>query len=239
MESPSPPPLTVLVEYQIRKETTSADEWLAVWAKRGEDALAGEPETLSYEALRSSDVAENILVYERYQNGQQSIDAHVARPAHANLMVEMGAAKMTKRRVMTNVFADVPGYGWWSRPERSQTMRGSDIAVTFIVTRFDNEQAKADYVGLTSEHATYCQSAEPDTLVYGGGIAQDDADRGPEIKAGDLLFVAAFADPAAAEKHSIDPRHLALLPRLEQIPRQRVMVQQYRTTGTGFLWTQR
>lgn len=237
MESTSP--LTALVEFEVRKETTSVETWLEVWRKRGQDALEGEPETTAYEALRASEAAENILIFERYQYGQKSIDAHIARPAHASLMAEMGEARMTKRNVMSHVFCDIPDYGWWSRPDRNQTMSDRDILMTLLVTRFPNEKARADYVKLTGDHADYCRDAEPDTLIYSGGLAQSDANRGPGIKAGDLLFVAAFADEAAAEKHRIDPVHLALQPKLQEIPRERVMVQQYLTTGSGFLWTER
>ena len=231
--------MTALVEYQVRTATTSVEDWLQVWGRRAEDALAGEPETAAYEALGSLETADNILIFERYLNGQQSIDAHTSRPAHAQLMEEMGAGNMTRRRVMTNLFDDIPDYGWWSRPEQDPTMRDSNLLVTLLVTRFPDVQARADYIRLTGDHADYCQEIEPGTLVYSGGIARMDADRGPTIKAGDLLFVAAFADEVAAEKHSIDPQHLALQPKLLEIPRERVMVQHYRTTGAGFLWNDR
>ncbi|MGK0343897.1 MAG: quinol monooxygenase YgiN, partial [Candidatus Azotimanducaceae bacterium] len=78
-------PLTALVEYQVRTETTSVNEWLDVWRNRGEDALAGEPETSSYEAAVSDQDTDHVLVFERYTNGRASIDAHLARPAHNTL----------------------------------------------------------------------------------------------------------------------------------------------------------
>jgi|TARA_B110000438_G_scaffold65972_1_gene66494 hypothetical protein len=46
---------------------------------------------------------------------QSSIDAHVVRPAHATLMETMGERTMTRRRSMSNLFADIEGYGWWDR----------------------------------------------------------------------------------------------------------------------------
>ncbi len=233
----SPPsPITVLVEYEIRAETTTMEEWLQVWSHRGEDALLGEPETSAYEALTSLQEAQQVLIFERYVNGDASVQAHIARPAHATLMETMGARRMTRRRVMTNVFADVDGYGWWARPEQVATMRDSGIQVTTIVTRFADDVSRQKYIDLTGAHADYCQTMEPGTLIYAGGIAVRDSDRGPEIKAGDLLFVAAFADEAAAEQHRVDVEHLKLQRKLEEIARERVLVQSYKTTGCGFLW---
>ena len=63
-----------------------------------------------------------------------------------------------------------------------------------------------------------------------------DADRGPDVRAGDLVFVAVFADEAAAVQHRDDPRHQALQPKLERIGRERTFWQTYRTTGKGYLW---
>ena len=34
-------PLTAIVEYQIRKENTTLEDWLAEWEKRAEDAWVG------------------------------------------------------------------------------------------------------------------------------------------------------------------------------------------------------
>ena len=38
-------PLTVLVEFEIRNDTTTMAQWLDVWGARGLDALGHEPET--------------------------------------------------------------------------------------------------------------------------------------------------------------------------------------------------
>ena len=43
-------PMTAIVEYQVRRETTTVDEWLVEWDKRAEDAQSGEPETSAYAA---------------------------------------------------------------------------------------------------------------------------------------------------------------------------------------------
>jgi quinol monooxygenase YgiN len=229
-------PITVLVEYEIRAENTTMDEWLQVWSHRGEDALFGEPDTSAYEALISLQEERQVLIFERYTNGDASVQAHIARPAHATLMEVMGERRMTRRRVMTNLFADVNGYGWWGRPEQVATMREGGIQLTILVTRFADDVSRQQYIELTGAHAKYCRTMEPGTLVYAGGIAMRDSDRGPDIKAGDLLFVAAFADEASAEKHRVDVEHVKLQKKLEEIERERVLVQSYKTTGSGFLW---
>ena len=43
-------PMTAVVEFQIRPENTTMEEWLDEWQKRAEDALECEPETTAYEA---------------------------------------------------------------------------------------------------------------------------------------------------------------------------------------------
>ena len=43
-------PLTTIVEYQIRPENTTLEEWLLEWNKRAEDARSGEDETSAYAA---------------------------------------------------------------------------------------------------------------------------------------------------------------------------------------------
>ncbi|MFT6644235.1 MAG: quinol monooxygenase YgiN [Patiriisocius sp.] len=229
-------PLTALVEYQVRSETTSVNEWLDVWQGRGEDALAGEPETSCYEAAVSDQDTDQVLVFERYTNGRASIDAHIARPAHTTLMETMGGRKMTRRRVMSNQFVDIDDYGWWSRAIDESPMRDVDVLITLIGTRFASDEMKQRYIEVTGEHAAYCFDAEPDTLIYNGCIAQGDADRGPDIKTGDMLFVAAFKNEAAAVKHRDDPSHVALQPRLAEIERQRTFMRTYRSTGRGYLW---
>lgn len=79
-------PLTALVEYEVRVENSDVGQWLDVWQARGQDALFGEPETFAYEAMQSQQNADQILVFERYKNGQSSLDAHIARTAHATLI---------------------------------------------------------------------------------------------------------------------------------------------------------
>ena len=229
-------PITVLVEYEIRSDNTTPTEWLDVWAPRGLDALMHEPETTAYEAALSTEHEQRVLIFERYGRGMHSIEAHAQRPAHALLQETMGARGMTRRRVMTSMFADIDGYGWWSRPERAEALRVGGFPMTLIVTRFPDAASRARYIQLTGDHARYCWAAEPDTLVYAGGLAIRDADRGPAIREGDLLFVAVFADEAAAIKHRDDPEHLALQPKLAELKRERILLQTYRTSGRGYLW---
>lgn len=231
-----PSALNVLVEYEIRRDSCSMSEWLDVWHDRAMDALEGEPGTITYEAAVSQDHPEQVLVFERYIGGQASLDAHTSRAAHTQLMQTMGERNMTRRRVMSNAFSDIDHYGWWTRDNGSSPMQAENVILTIIGTRFADESAKQAYIEVTREHAGYCREAEPGTLVYNGCLAQRDADRGPDIKAGDLIFIAAFRDQAAAVKHRDDPRHVALQPVLAEIPRERKFALTYLTSGKGFLW---
>ena len=232
-------PLTALVQYQVRQETTTSEQWLDAWEPRAVDALSAEPETTAYEALVPHEAEDQMLVFERYTQGQASLDAHIERPAHARLITTMGEARMTKRRVMSNLYQDIPDYGWWGRPERTPVLQQAGLPMTLILTRFKSEESRQHYIRLTQEHAEYCRHSEPGTLVYSGGLAVSDSDRGPAIKAGDLLFVAVFADEQAAIKHRDDPQHQTLQPKLAEVERERILLQSYSSSGKGFLWAQR
>ena len=146
-------PLTVLVEFEIRSEATTMSQWFDVWSARSLDALTHEPETTAYEAAQSEEHERQVLIFERYARGQSSIDTHQQRAAHTQLQETMGARNMTKRRVMTSLFCDIDHYGWWSRPERTETLRVSGLRLTVIVTRFPDEATKARYIKLTGDHA--------------------------------------------------------------------------------------
>lgn len=229
-------PLTALVEYEVRAETATVDEWLEVWQSRGQDALVGEPDTSAYEATRSLQNEGHVLVFERYAHGQSSLDTHVARPAHGSLMEIMGERRMTRRRVMSNLYADIEGYGWWDRAGSDKPMSEADVTITLIGTRFNDDAMKQRYIDVTGEHADYCREAEPGTLIYSGGLALRDSDRGPDIRTGDMLFVAAFANDQAAIQHRDDPRHVQLQPVLNEIERERTFLLSYKSTGKGYLW---
>lgn len=226
--------MTAVVEYQIRAENTSMSDWLSEWAKRAHDAQLGEPETAAYEAAVSLDDPNNVLVFERYDRGASSLKAHVDRPAHAQLVETMGARNMTKRRVTSCRFVDIPDLGWWSR---SSAPRSNPLLV-LLGLRFADDDMRDAFVDLSKSHAGYCFEAEPETLIYSGGVAAADADRGPDIKTGDLIFAMACTDMAAVEKHRDDPNHIALGERIAAagIEMTATFNQMYQTTGRGFLW---
>ena len=236
LSDPLTGPLTALVEFEVRTDTTTMAQWLDVWSTRGRDALTDEPETTAYEAAQSEAHERQVLIFERYARGQSSIDTHRQHAAHSHLQETMGARNMTRRGVMAGLFSDIDDYGWWSRPERVEMLRVGGVRLTIIITRFPDETTKARYITLTGDHAKYCWNNEPDTLIYAGGLAVRDAERGPAIRQGDLLFVAAFADDAAAIKHRDDPVHVALQPKLAELERERILLQTYRTSGEGYLW---
>ncbi|MFT7649812.1 MAG: quinol monooxygenase YgiN [Candidatus Poriferisodalaceae bacterium] len=229
-------PFGVMVEFQIRPEAATTEEWLAEWGVRALDALHGEPETGTYASALNEDDDNQVLVFERYQHGDRSLEAHMARPAHDVLTDTMGERRMTKRRVMTSRFHELPDYGWWSRPGTDPSPAGA--VVRFTGFHFDTDAQRDTFIERTREHAAYCWNNEPGTLVYSGGIAISDADREIDQQSGDLVFVAVYTDVAAADTHNDDPRHVALG---EDLARDGVMSapafrRSYITTGHGYLW---
>jgi len=229
--------MTAMVEYQIRAENTAMPQWLDEWSKRADDAFEGEPETGAYAAAVNVEDASNVLVFERYDKGRSSVATHVERPAHKALTDNMGARNMTRRRVMSASYYDVPEYGWWSRPaQTASSIEGAIIVV--LGFRFASDALLDAYLELSGEHADYCWEHEPDTLIYSGGIAAADADRELDLRKGDMVFVMACTDMQAVDKHANDPRHLALGPKFEALGLQiePTFMRTYRTTGKGYLW---
>lgn len=229
-------PMSVIVEFQIRKESGTMRSWVAEWDKRAADAREAEPETAAYAAAIPLDDDSQVLIFERYDRGQSSLDIHMKRPAHAKLGEVMGERKSTKRRVMSSLFTDVPDYGWWGRPETRDA--AGPCVLTVVGMRFEDEAKRDTFVTLSAQHAAYCWENEPDTIIYSAGIAQKDSDRGPDIKQGDLIFVTGCTDMAAVEKHRDDPNHIALGDRFTEagVVMNITFKRQYQTTGNGFLW---
>ena len=199
-------PITVVVEFEVQTETTSRDEWLAAWQERADDAFAHEPFAPAYEAAVSVEDASRVLVFERYENGDAGLQAHMERPAHRELGELMGARRMIKSRVLANIADDIPNYGWWARPEHASPAHLADHPLTLLCMRFGNDAQRDRFIELSGEHARYCLTAEPDTLVYSGAIARDDLESTSPLAAGDLVFVMVCTDDAAVEKHATDPQ---------------------------------
>ena len=108
-------PMTAIMEFQVNSETTTTDEWLNEWATRAEDAREGELDTSAYSSALNTESEGSVLVFERYDYGDESLKMHSEREAHKHLHSRMGEKNMTKRRVMSARFNDVNSYGWWSR----------------------------------------------------------------------------------------------------------------------------
>lgn len=230
--------MTAIVEFQIRTETTSLDEWLDEWQKRADDAYLYEPETLAYEAAVNIDDESRVLIFERYQHGRSSLQKHMDRPAHALLQETMGARRMTKRRVMANLGADIKDYGWWSRPGTGSPQRTAGMPLTLLRMRFSELVQRDVFVELSQSHAKYCFVEEPETLVYSAAIALNETKPDAPIVRDDLMFVMTCTDVAAETKHALDPHHLALGTKLEErgLDLSGGIADQYRTTGRGYLW---
>ena len=213
------------------------EEWLAEWNKRALDARDGEPETNAYAAAVNVEEESRVLIFERYAFGQRSLKTHSERPAHKALMDAMAERNMTKRMVYASSFTDAPNYGWWSRSERRDAAISEGAILVVFGMRFSNDAHRDKFIELTGKHADYCLGNEPDTLVYGGGLATTDSDRA-DIKAGDFIFVMACTDIAAVDTHRNDPQHMALAGRFQEaaITSEVTFMKTYRTTGLGFLW---
>lgn len=231
-------PMTAIVEFQVRTETTTRDEWLDEWQKRADDAYEHEPETSAYEAAVSVTDDSRVLIFERYERGRSSLQKHMERPAHTLLQETMGARRMTKRRVMGNVGTDITDYGWWSRQDKGSPQQTAGMPLTLLRMRFDETTQRDTFVEMSGKHARYCWGEEPETLIYSAAIALNDAKPDSPLARDDLLFVMACTDDAAEQKHAVDPQHVALGAKLEEagLDLSGGVAFQYRTTGRGFLW---
>ena len=228
---------TALVEFQIREENASQAEWLETWGPRGQDALDGEPDTVAYGATVNLEDELNVLIFERYAHGDESLAAHMDRPAHDTLMKALGERNMTKRRVLSTVFNDIPGYGWWGRGPSGASRAPGNVLV-IIGMRFGDEAQREKFLEISRQHADYCFENEADTLIYSGGIATGDADREIDVKSGDLIFVMACTNQEAVQKHAEDPNHLAIGDKLQEagIEMQLTFMRSYLSTKYGYLW---
>lgn len=231
-------PQTVLVEFQIRPESNSMAQWVSEWDLRARDAADFEPETTTYAAAVNVENPDNILIFERYSRGNESLETHMQRPAHQALMDAMQERNMTKRMLWNTRFPDIDGFGWWSRGEKAAERTANDIVIVVFGLRFDETEKRDRFIEISNGHADYCAREEPETLIYSGGIASDDMSRDVEIAAGDLIFVMVCNDMAAVEKHAQDPNHLALGPKLEAegIEPTPTFMRTYQTVGNGYLW---
>jgi hypothetical protein len=223
-------PMTALVEYQVRSDETTVYEWLKEWQKRAQDALYGESQTTTYASAASLEDESYLFFYEHYENGRAGLKSHLERPSHAVLNETMGARRMTKRRIMGTGFFDLPDFGWRGRGGGALV---SDCAIFELSgLRFGSEAQRCEAIRLLRELLIDRFSQEPETLIFSGGIATEDSDRGPDIKQGDLILIKASFDRAAMETHrlSIDERIIDA-----GIEVKSSFKKTYRTTGHGFL----
>lgn len=228
----------MVVEFQIRTETTSLEAWLDEWQKRAEDAFDAEPETMAYEACVNVEDPSKVLIFERYERGLESVQIHMERPAHKHLHAVMGEKNMTRRRVFSNIAADIAGYGWWSRQEFAETLNRPDLPLILLCMGFADDLTRDKFIEISGTHASYCLDAEPETLIYSGGIALNEGKPDTPAQKDDLLFIMGCTDDPAVEKHAIDPNHVALGETMAEagVEATRSDLLQYRTTGRGYMW---
>jgi len=230
-------PMTSVIECQIRKEKTTVNEWLSVWHERAEDARIGEPETSAYAAAINTEDELNILVFERYAKGDSSMKWHNERSSNDTFAAAMVGGQMTKRRVFSSMFTDVPNCGWWGRPQ-THAEDTKDAILMLRGLHFETDAMRDAFIRATERHAAYCWDNEPDTLIYSLGVASDDADREVDLKKGDIVCVMAWASTDALERHRVDPNRAIL--ELEYgengIHIEILFTRYFKTTGRGFLW---
>lgn len=228
-------PMTIAVEFQIRPENGSMQQWLDVWNARAEDAYAAEPETHSYASAVNLDEPNNVLVFERYGKGKGSLDEHLKRPAHTNLIETMGRRNMTKRQLMGAFFNDIPGFGFWSRPGTTPSTKSR---FTLLGLRFAKPQMQQRWIEMVGEHAAYCRDNELPTLIYSAGIANADSKREIEVQAGDVIVAMLSADEQGIAVHQNDERHLALQAAFanEGMERDLLFARRYQVSGNGYWW---
>ena len=230
-------PMTAIVEFEVPADEMSMDDWLTLWGPRGDDARDYEPECSGYEAMVSVEDPTRVLAYERYTNGDSSLAFHMQRPSHGELAKALGESGLNMKRTFISKFVDLPGYGWWSRPERQALFADVGALVVFLGMNFAGEAERDAFIEISGEHADYCHGAEPDKLVYSGGLSVPDTMYGIDVEA-DLVFVMACTDLASMEQHRDDPRHLALgepMAKAGCMP-EIAFTKTYRTTGKGYLW---
>ena len=230
-------PMTAIVEFEVPADEMSMDEWLTLWGPRGDDARDFEPETCAYEAMVSVEDPTRVLAYERYTTGDAGLAFHMQRPSHAEIARALGDSGVNMKRTFISKFVDLPGYGWWSRPERQSVFANEGALVIFLGMNFAGDAERDAFIEISGGHADYCREAEPETLVYSGGLSVADQAYGVDVEA-DLVFVMACTDLAAMEQHRDDPRHLALgepMAKAGCMP-DIAFTKTYRTTAKGYLW---
>ena len=129
-------------------------------------------------------------------------------------------------------------YGWWQRPgpvERPVVRPGMLLCV--FTMRFPDFQNRDQFINATQHHSEYCWSNEPDTQIYGMGVAYNASTTSAPVTEGDVVVVMVCTDEAALQKHSDDPQHLALGEKVAGlgIEVENPLSHVYQLT-TGYLW---
>ncbi len=180
--------MIVIVEYTIRQENTTTAEWLNEWSLRAGDALEAEPETSSYAAGINREEKYNVVVFERYEHGTSSLEFHMKRPSHQKLGEVMAAREMTRRRVLSVSYHEIPGIGWW-QPRTPVTESHGEVTLTIQGLRLENAGDRDEYLAWLEKLSYADECADAGILVLGAGTAIADADRGIEVCRGDLAVV--------------------------------------------------
>ena len=226
--------MIVLVEYQTR---CSRNEWLEALAPRVTDVRHHEPNTLGYSAWANTTAPRQVLIAERYTS-KQDIQTHINRPAHQALLQRLSRNKMTKRMILPPLHLKPFQCGWWHRPNSVTVTSGSIF--TFQTFRFQTQPEQHKYLALMKEHCAYCHNNEPGTLVYTGGVVQEDIVKGDfrnQLRKGDCLWISVYASHQAIHQHHQDPQHCAMMETMKRTITfaEPIPIQEYNSTGLGYM----
>eukprot|EP00935_MAST-01C_sp_MAST-1C-sp1_P001238 g1238.t1 len=192
------PPISFFVEFQVRTENCTTEEWLDAFQGRAAAALEEEPGTYCYEALTNASKPNHVLVYERYAS-EAAQKAHSATPAHKAFTDALGQKRMTKRMVMQGQFKERAGF-----PFGAKEMNSSSTRVLFVNTdkkNFGIKEFGDDYWANFQANGPVSKTfhGEPGTDSYIFGELEK-AQRG-DLEDGMFSIVEAYNDEESLRAH--------------------------------------
>ena len=224
--------MTIAVEFQVREDSVSCSEWLETWGARAEDAALYEPKTTSYEAAIAIDDPNRVLVFERYEEGEDTLRDHMAREAHQELMEQMQSRRMTKRRPWITMGFESTDLPWRIGSIASGGFSSSGAVVAILVIR----PADSENLTRTLVERLPQPDSNPDILLVGASVVTVEDNNDYEMTRGDCVISFAFESLSAFEAYTDSPEWDELLEDLKTTGNGIILFRKFLTTGKGFLW---
>lgn len=215
--------IVLMPEFEIRHENASLDEWLRVWGVRADDALAHEDYTPSYGAAVAVDQLNQVLIFERYEGGEDGLRRHMARRAHDQLVGEMSERQMTKRRVSMAWLNEIPDWGRWTPANPSQPSSGLDLTV--IGFSFPDDSLRHEFIESSRARAAELADLAEVRIIGATAVTKLD-NRRPELRLGDVMIIAVSDDRSAVAASTWDDLHNGQI----------VTDRAYRVADVGYFW---